>query len=99
MSRNGRYASTTNAASSSISAFRSGRDGSLTLTTEDGVAASTGAGSAPIDLVLSAHGNYLFSLSAADGTIAAFRLIGNRELVPMPGVTGLPGTVDGLAAY
>jgi DNA-binding beta-propeller fold protein YncE len=99
MSRNGRYAFTTNAGSSSISAFRSGRDGSLTLTTEDGVAASTGAGSAPIDLVLSAHGNYLFSLSAADGTIAAFRLIGNRELVPMPGVTGLPGTVDGLAAY
>jgi 6-phosphogluconolactonase len=99
MSRNGRYAFTTNAGSSSISAFKSDHDGSLMLTTEDGVAASTGAGSAPIDLALSSRGNYLFSLSAADGTIAAFRLIGNRELVPMPGVTGLPGTVDGLAAY
>ena len=60
---------------------------------------STGAGSAPIDLALSTRGNYLFSLSAADGTIAAFRLVGNRELVPVPGVTGLPGTVNGLAAY
>jgi len=99
MSRNGRYAFTTNAGSSSISAFESGRDGSLMLTTEDGVAASTGAGSAPIDLALSARGNYLFSLSAANGTIAAFRLVGNRELVPMPGVSGLPETVNGLAAY
>lgn len=99
MSRNGRYAFTTNAGSSSISAFESGLDGSLMLTTEDGVAASTGAGSAPIDLALSTRGNYLFSLSAADGTIAAFRLVGNRELVPVPGVTGLPGTVNGLAAY
>jgi 6-phosphogluconolactonase len=98
MSRNGRYAFTTNAGSSSISAFESGHDGSLMLTTEDGVAASTGAGSAPIDLALSIHGNYLFSLSAANGTIAAFRLVGNRELVPMPGVTGLSTTVNGLAA-
>ena len=99
MSRNGKYAFTTNAGSSSISAYRSGRDGSLMLTTEDGVAASTGPGSAPIDLALSARGNYLFALSAANGTVAAFRLIGNRRLVPMPGVTGLPETVNGLAAY
>jgi 6-phosphogluconolactonase len=98
MSRNGRYAFTTNAGSSSISAFESGHDGSLMLTTEDGVAATTGAGSAPIDLALSTRGNYLFSLSAANGTIAAFRLVGNRQLVPMPGVTGLPTTVNGLAA-
>jgi 6-phosphogluconolactonase len=99
MSRNGRYAFTTNAGSSSISAFRSSRKGSLKLTTDDGVAASTGPGSAPIDLALASRGNYLFSLSAADGTIAAFRLIGNSKLVPVQGVTGLPETVNGLAAY
>jgi 6-phosphogluconolactonase len=99
MSRNGRYAFTTNTGSSSISAFESDRDGSLMATTEDGVAASTGPGSVPIDLALSTRGNYLFALSAANGTIAAFRLIGNRELVPMPGVTGLPTTINGLAAY
>ena len=84
--------------SASISAFESGHDGSLTLTTEDGVAATTGAGSAPIDLALSTRGNYLFALSAANGTIAAYRLVGNRELVPMPGVAGLPATINGLAA-
>ena len=99
MSRNGRYAFTTNAGSSSISAFRSGRDGKLTLTTADGVAASTGPGSAPIDMALSSRGNYLYALSAANGTIAAFRVIGNRRLVAVPGVSGLPTTLDGLAAY
>jgi 6-phosphogluconolactonase (cycloisomerase 2 family) len=98
-SRNGRYAFTTNAGSATISAFRSARDGSLTLTTEDGVAASTGAGSAPIDLALSSRGNYLFALSAVNGTISAFRVIGNRRLVPVPGVSGLPATLNGLAAY
>ncbi|MEZ5542347.1 MAG: beta-propeller fold lactonase family protein [Pseudomonadota bacterium] len=98
-SRNGRYAFTTNAGSSSISAFRSHPDGSLTLTSDDGVAASTGAGTAPIDMALSSGGNTLFALSAADGSIAAFRVLGNRRLVPIPGVTGLPTGLNGLAAY
>lgn len=98
MSRNQRYAFTTNAGSSSISAFRSTRNGNLNLTTADGVAASTGDGSAPIDLALSRRGNYMFALSAANGTITAFRVIGNRKLVPVPGITGLPGTINGLAA-
>jgi 6-phosphogluconolactonase len=98
VSRNGRYAFTTNAGSASISAFKSGRDGSLTLTTEDGVTATTGPTSAPIDLALS-NRNYLFALSAADGTIAAFHVLGNRKLVPVPGATGLPETANGLAAY
>lgn len=98
MSPNKRYAFTTNAGSSSISAFRSDRDGGLTLTTDDGVAATTGSGSAPIDLALSERNN-LFALSARDGTIAAFKVLGNRKLLPVPGADGLPTTVNGLAAY
>lgn len=98
-SRDGRYAFTTNAGSSSISAFRSGRDGSLRLTDPDGVAGSTGAGSAPIDMALSSGGDYLYALSAANGTIAAFRVIANHRLVSVPGASGLPTGLDGLAAY
>lgn len=98
-SRDGRYAFTTNAGSSSISAFKSDRDGGLTLTTPDGVAGNTGAGTAPIDMALSSGGNFLYALSAADGSIAAFRVIGNRKLVSIAGVTGLPTGLNGLAAY
>lgn len=97
-SRNGRYAFTANTGSSTISAFRSAWDGSLRLTTHDGVAARTGEGSAPIDLALSGNGTYLFALSAANGTISAFRVLANRKLIRVPGVSGLPSTLNGLAA-
>ena len=97
-SRNGRFAFTTNTGSSSISAFRIDRNGNLTLTTEDGVAGHTGEGSAPIDLALSRNGRYLFALSASNGTIVAYRVIGNSRLLPLPGVSGLPTTLNGLAA-
>jgi 6-phosphogluconolactonase (cycloisomerase 2 family) len=97
-SRNGRYAFTTNAGSSSISAFKSGRDGTLTLTTEDGVAGSTGEGTAPIDMALSSGGRFLYALSAKTGSIAAFRVIANHKLLPIAAVSGLPTGLDGLAA-
>jgi 6-phosphogluconolactonase len=98
-SRNGRFAFTTNTGSSSISAFKIRRDGHLKLTTKDGVAAKTGPGSAPIDLALSRNGRYLFALSASNGTIVAYRVIRNSRLLPLPGISGLPSTINGLAAF
>ncbi|HAG94448.1 MAG: 3-carboxymuconate cyclase [Pseudomonadales bacterium] len=99
MSANGRTAFTTNAGSSSISAFKVKRNGSLTLTTQDGVAGFTGEGSAPIDMALSDNGKFLYTLSASDGSIAAFLVLGNRLLVPVPGINGLPTGMNGLAAF
>jgi 6-phosphogluconolactonase len=98
-SRNGRFAFTTNTGSSSISAFKIRRDGNLKLTTKDGVAADTGPGSAPIDLALSRNGRYLFALSASNGTIVAYRVTHNSRLSPLPGISGLPSTINGLAAF
>jgi 6-phosphogluconolactonase len=98
-SRDGRYAFTTNAGSSSISAFKIDPDGTLTLTQPDGVAATTGEGSAPIDLALSRRGSFLYALSANNGTILAYRVTANRFLVPMAGAAGLPTTLNGLAAF
>jgi 6-phosphogluconolactonase len=98
-SRNGRFAFTTNTGSSSISAFKIRRDGNLKLTTKDGVAADTGLGSAPIDLALSRNGRYLFALSAINGTIVAYRVTHNSRLSPLPGISGLPLTINGLAAF
>jgi len=97
-SRNGRFAFTTNTGSSSISEFKSEPDGSLMLTNDDGVAATTGEGSSPIDLARSRNGRFLYALSASNGTILAYALIANRWLVPLPGVAGLPTTLNGMAA-
>ena len=99
MSANGRTAFTTNAGSSSISAFTAKRSGKLRLTTRDGVAGFTGEGSAPIDMALSENGRFLYTLSAADGSIAAFLVLGNRHLIPLPGVVGLATGMNGLAAF
>ncbi|MEE2730158.1 MAG: beta-propeller fold lactonase family protein [Pseudomonadota bacterium] len=99
MSANGRVAFTTNAGSSSISGFKVKRNGQLKLTTRDGVAGFTGEGSAPIDMALSDNGKFLYTLSAADGSIAAFLVLGNRYLVPLPGATGLTTGLNGLAAF
>jgi DNA-binding beta-propeller fold protein YncE len=56
---NSRYAYTTNTGSASISGFRIGPDGGLTLLTPGGVTGQTGAG--PIDLAIAANGRRLFT--------------------------------------
>ena len=38
-------------------------------------------------------------VDAADGSIAAFLVLGNRLLVPVPGINGLPTGMNGLAAF
>ncbi len=98
-SKNGRVAFTTNTASQSISALRVGRSGELTLTTADGVAASTGAGSSPIDLAITGSGRLMFALSAVDGSISAYGVLANGTLSPLTGATGLPTGMNGLAAF
>lgn len=98
-SQNGRYAYTTNTASSSISGYRINRDGSLMLRDADGVTAETGQNSSPIDMALSRNGRFLYALSASNGTIAAYQINVNGKLVPLPGSSELPTGVNGLAAF
>jgi len=98
-SRDSRYAFTTNAGSSSISAYRIARDGDLSLVNADGVAASTGPGTAPIDMALSHSGHHLFVLSAKTGSIVVLRVGLHGDLYLAGDAEGLPTTVNGLAAY
>jgi 6-phosphogluconolactonase (cycloisomerase 2 family) len=95
---NGRYAYTTNAASGSVSGFFIKRDGSLTLLDTDGRTGETGAGSRPIDMALSVNSRYLYTLNGGNNTISAFRVGRNGSLHPLPGVSSLPATANGLAA-
>ena len=96
-SRNGRTAFVTNTGSGTISAFTVNRRGDLRLTTSDGISASTGTGTAPIDMALSSNGKYLFAL--ASGNIVAYRVIGNKFLRQIRGATDLPGSSNGLVAF
>jgi 6-phosphogluconolactonase len=95
VTENGRFAYTTNTGSGSISSYTVDRDGSIALL--EGVAADTGAGSAPTDLALD-DSRHLFVLNSGAGTVGAYRVRGDGRLVPVDVVGGLPGGSTGLAA-
>lgn len=97
--KTGRYAYTTNAGSASISAYKVHPRGRLTLLNEDGVAASTGEGSAPIDLALSGNGRFLYALSARDGSVSAFVVGRHGTLESHTRMTDLPTGLNGLAVF
>jgi 6-phosphogluconolactonase (cycloisomerase 2 family) len=96
VTKNGRFAYTTNTGSGSISGYRVGHDGALTLLDADGATASTGPG--PIDMALTPSSRLLYSLNSGDGTISGFRVGGDGSLSPIGGASGLPGAATGLAA-
>lgn len=96
ISNDGRHAYTSNTGSSSISSYRIGSDGTLTL--ESSVAASTDAGSAPIDMAFSRGSRYLYVLNDVTGTINGFRVERDGSLTQVATVGGLPPNAQGVAA-
>jgi 6-phosphogluconolactonase (cycloisomerase 2 family) len=93
----GRYVYTANAGSASISGFDVQADGSLELLNKSSLPAKTGAH--PADMAFSHDGQALFSLNNGDGTVSAFALKPDGSLDPMNGLSGLPNTSAGLAAW
>lgn len=91
----GRFAFTSNTGSGTLSSYRVSRRGELSLL--EGVAASLGAGSGPTDMALSGGSRFLFVLNSGSGTVAGLR-VHNGSLTPVNEVTGLPLSVQGLAA-
>jgi hypothetical protein len=96
ITKNGRYAYTANAASGSISGFRVGRDGSLSLLNADGRTGVTGDN--PTDMALSHNSQFLYARIGRTGSIAAFEVQADGSLRPIAGASGLPANSAGLAA-
>ena len=95
VTKNGKFAYTSNTGSNNISSYRVGRDGTLTLLAA--VAASTGA--APIDMALRGNSTFLYVLNATAHSIDVLRVDrGNGQLTPVTSVSGLPAGANGLVA-
>lgn len=93
----GRTAFTANAGSGTLSAYRIGQDGQLTL--EAAVAASVGADTShPADMAFAGLGRYLYSLANVAGTITALRVQGGT-LTSLGVVDSLPASATGLVAW
>jgi len=94
--RNGRFAYTANAASSTISEYGVSEDGNLTLL--DAVAASTGTGSTPTDMALSGNSHFLYTRDGGKGAVSGFRIGADGALTPIAKVAGVPAGSQGIAA-
>lgn len=95
VTRNGKFAYTSNTGSNNISSYRVGRKGTLTLL--EAVAASTGA--APIDMALNRNSKFLYVLNTTARTIDVFRVDrGSGELTHLTSISGLPTGANGLMA-
>ena len=82
------FAYSANTGSESISGYKIGGRGNLTLLDADGVAATTGA--APTDLAT--RGRTLFVLNSRSGTVGAYAIGHDGSLVPLAVGDGLPPT-------
>jgi len=99
--KNGRYAYTTNAGSGSVSGYGINKNGNIFLLNPDGRTGETGPG--PIDMALSNNSRFLYTLNSGDGTISGFQVDSSRGQLTQLSVpiqaTGLPASVNGLAAH
>jgi len=94
VTKNGRYAYTTNTGSASVSGYRVACDGSLTL-----LAASAGAtGTTPTDLDLSRNSKFLYVLNSGSHNLSAFRVQADGGLVSLGTFGTLPAGAVGVAA-
>jgi 6-phosphogluconolactonase (cycloisomerase 2 family) len=96
ITRDSRFAYTTNTGSATISGYSLSHDGALERLAANGVTGSTGPG--PIDMALSRGDRFLYTLNSGDGSISAFRVNSDGSLTPQAGATGLPAGANGLAA-
>jgi len=93
---NGKYAYTGNAGGSlSISGFRVGNDGSLSLLTPGGKTGVTPAG--VTDLALSGNSHFLYG-RLGNGSVAGFEVHQDGSLDPVGVTGGLPAGAAGIAA-
>lgn len=96
ITRNGRYAYTSNAASGSISGFRLAHDGRIELLDTDGRTGVTGDN--PTDMALSHNSQFLYVRIGRSGRIGAFTVQPDGGLQSLAGASGLPANAAGLAA-
>jgi 6-phosphogluconolactonase len=98
LTSDGRFAYTTNTGSGSVSGYRVGFNGALQLLNSNGITASTGAGSSPLDAAFSNNGRYLYVLTPGTSNIQGFLLGSDGSLTPLTQATGSPSSASGLVA-
>jgi 6-phosphogluconolactonase len=98
LENNGEYAWGSNYTSGTISSFRIGKDGSLTLLEKvsgETAKPDRSQGSTPLDLGVSPDGRFLYNVLPGSGKVAGWRIHDDGRLEKVGEFPGLPQTVDG----
>jgi 6-phosphogluconolactonase len=88
---------TDNTGSGTISALLADKSGTLTLLGKDGYSASTGAGTAPLDMGITRDGRFIYSLETGVGQIGVTRVNADHSLTfigpfgDFPAISGFAG--------
>jgi 6-phosphogluconolactonase len=90
------YSYVTNTGNATISGFRIGADGSLTLLNSNGRTFVLPKGADPLDMALSSDSNYLYALEGSYGGIVGFQIQPDGSLVQVTAITGTPTSSYGL---
>jgi 6-phosphogluconolactonase len=99
VTKDGRFAYTTNTGTSNISGYWVNHNGGLVLFNDGGSTASTGVGSSPIDMAVGNNSQYLYALSHGTNSISVFRIDnGHGRLHAVQTVSGLTSSSAGLTA-
>lgn len=98
VTRDGRFAYTSNTASGTISGYTVAANGGLSLFGDGGATARTGDGTKPIDMTLDDEGRLLYVLESGTSAIEAFRIGNDGSLSPAGNARGLPAHAVGVAA-
>jgi 6-phosphogluconolactonase len=93
---NGKFAFVSNTGSGTISSYRIGDDGTLTLA--NSVAGNTGVDSSPIDMALNNSSRFLYVLAGGSQSVVAFRVNKDGTLTMIDTDGGLPLGAQGIAA-
>lgn len=91
--KNGKFAYTSNTASSTISSYTVSDGGDLGLLNATAASANT-----PVDMTMSVNSRYLYSRNAGDNTISGFRVGVDGSLTMVTSASGLPAGAAGIAA-
>ena len=97
VTRNGRYAYSSNTGSGNVTGYAIDRSGALTLLNASGVSGVTG-GAAVDSAIVGNKFLYVLAHDAAESRIHGFEIEDDGSLEPLGSVGGLPTSAVGLAA-
>ncbi len=99
ITRNSKFAYTSDTGSGAITGYRVAPDGRLSLLNPTGVSAPTGGpGSKPVDLALTRGGLFLYGINVGTGTLLGWRVQADGQLSFLGQVEPIPTSATGLVA-